>query len=270
MAVALKGTAIPGATPGTALLGLVSNYLTRTSNSVCVERPPSWGGRFVLASTDRVPDDSEAPMQLSGAQALIKSLEMEQHGGYIWPARRCDPAGLRPLLDSPIRHVLVRHEQGAGHMAEGYAQVAGRPGVVDGHEWPGATNLVTPLCDAYMDSVPMVAITGQVSRAVIGTDSFQEADTVGITRSVTKHNELVMRPEDIALAVRQAFLLATTGRPGPVLLDIPKDVLRAALEWHWPDDEEVASSLPGYKPTIKGHPRMVREAVRLIPAPSAL
>jgi acetolactate synthase I/II/III large subunit len=205
-------------------------------------------------------------MQLTGAQALIKSLEMEHTevifglpGGAILPA-------YDPILDSPIRHVLVRHEQGAGHMAEGYAQVAGRPGVVMVTSGPGATNLVTPLCDAYMDSVPVVAITGQVSRGVIGTDSFQEADTVGITRSVTKHNELVMEPEDIALAVRQAFLLATTGRPGPVLLDVPKDVLTAQLEWHWPDDEEVSSSLPGYKPTMKGHPRMVREAVRLITA----
>jgi acetolactate synthase I/II/III large subunit len=205
-------------------------------------------------------------MQLTGAQALIKSLEMEQTevifglpGGAILPA-------YDPILDSPIRHILVRHEQGAGHMAEGYAQVAGRAGVVMVTSGPGATNLITPLCDAYMDSVPVVAITGQVSRAVIGTDSFQEADTVGITRSVTKHNELVMEPEDIALAVRQAFLLATTGRPGPVLLDIPKDVLTARFEWHWPDDVEVSASLPGYKPTTKGHPRMVREAVRLITA----
>jgi acetolactate synthase I/II/III large subunit len=205
-------------------------------------------------------------MQMTGAQALIKSLEMEHTevifglpGGAILPA-------YDPLLDSPIRHVLVRHEQGAGHMAEGYAQVAGRPGVVMVTSGPGATNLVTPLCDAYMDSVPIVAITGQVSRAVIGTDSFQEADTVGITRSVTKHNELVMRAEDIALAVRQAFLLATTGRPGPVLLDVPKDVLQARTEWCWPDAQEVAASLPGYKPTTKGHPRMVREAVRLITA----
>jgi acetolactate synthase I/II/III large subunit len=205
-------------------------------------------------------------MQITGAQALIKSLEMEHTevifglpGGAILPA-------YDPLLDSPIRHILVRHEQGAGHMAEGYAQVAGRPGVVMVTSGPGATNLVTPLCDAYMDSVPMVAITGQVSRSVIGTDSFQEADTVGITRSVTKHNELVMQPEDIVLAVRQAFLLATSGRPGPVLLDVPKDILQAPVEWYWPDDQEVASSLPGYKPTVKGHPRMVREAVRLITA----
>ena len=205
-------------------------------------------------------------MQLTGAQALIKSLEMEHTevmfglpGGAILPA-------YDPILDSPIRHVLVRHEQGAGHMAEGYAQVSGRAGVVMVTSGPGATNLVTPLCDAYMDSVPVVAITGQVSRPVIGTDSFQEADTVGITRSVTKHNELLMSADDIALGVRQAFHLATTGRPGPVLLDIPKDVLQATTEWYWPSDDEVAASLPGYKPTTKGHPRMVREAVRLITA----
>ena len=205
-------------------------------------------------------------MQLTGAQALIKSLEME-HTEVIFGL----PGGaiLRaydPILDSPIRHVLVRHEQGAGHMAEGYAHVTGRAGVAMVTSGPGATNLVTPLCDAYMDSVPMVAITGQVSRSVIGTDSFQEADTVGITRSVTKHNELVMRPEDISLAVRQAFLLASTGRPGPVLLDIPKDILVATTEWNWPTDDELASSLPGYKPNTKGHPRMVREAVRLMSA----
>ena len=205
-------------------------------------------------------------MQLTGAQALIKSLEMEHTevifglpGGAILPA-------YDPILDSPIRHVLVRHEQGAGHMAEGYAHVTGRPGVVMVTSGPGATNLVTALCDAYMDSVPVVAITGQVSRPVIGTDSFQEADTVGITRSVTKHNELLMSAEEVPLAVRQAFLLATTGRPGPVLLDVPKDVLQEKMEWYWPTDDELSASLPGYKPTTKGHPRMVREAARLIAA----
>jgi acetolactate synthase-1/2/3 large subunit len=205
-------------------------------------------------------------MQLTGAQALIKSLEMEHAevifglpGGAILPA-------YDPLLDSSIRHVLVRHEQGAGHMAEGYAYVTGRPGVAMVTSGPGATNLVTPLCDAYMDSVPMVAITGQVARPIIGTDAFQEGDTVGITRSVTKHNELVMRPEDIPLSVRQAFLLASTGRPGPVLLDVPKDILQARAEWYWPNDDEVTASLPGYRPNTKGHPRMVREAVRLITA----
>jgi acetolactate synthase-1/2/3 large subunit len=203
-------------------------------------------------------------MKMTGAQALIKSLEMEQvevvfglPGGCILPA-------YDPILDSPIRHILVRHEQGAGHMAEGYAHVTGRPGVAMVTSGPAATNLVTPLCDAYMDSVPMVAITGQVSRPVIGTDGFQECDTVGITRSVTKHNELIMDPDEMPLIVRQAFLLATTGRPGPVLLDVPKDVLQAQMEWTWPTDDEVSASLPGYKPTLKGHPKMIKEAARLI------
>jgi acetolactate synthase-1/2/3 large subunit len=201
---------------------------------------------------------------LTGAQALIKSLELEEvevvfglPGGCILPA-------YDPILDSPIRHILVRHEQGAGHMAEGYAHVTGRPGVAMVTSGPAATNLVTPLCDAYMDSVPMVAITGQVSRPVIGTDGFQECDTVGITRSVTKHNELIMEPDQIPLYVRQAFHLATTGRPGPVLLDVPKDVLQAQVEWWWPTDADVVASLPGYRPTVNGHPRMIREAARLI------
>ncbi|MGI8491196.1 MAG: acetolactate synthase large subunit [Acidimicrobiales bacterium] len=205
-------------------------------------------------------------MNLTGAQALIKSLEMEHvevvfglPGGCILPA-------YDPILDSTIRHILVRHEQGAGHMAEGYAHVTGRPGVAMVTSGPAATNLVTPLCDAYMDSVPMVAITGQVSRPSIGTDAFQECDTVGITRSVTKHNELVMDPEAIPLLVRQAFQLATTGRPGPVLLDVPKDVLQAQMTWSWPSDADVAASLPGYKPNTKGHPRMIKEAARLIMA----
>jgi len=203
-------------------------------------------------------------MKLTGAQALIKSLEMEGvevmfglPGGCILPA-------YDPIIDSPIRHILVRHEQGAGHMAEGYAHVTGRPGVAMVTSGPAATNLVTPLCDAYMDSVPMIAITGQVSRPAIGTDAFQECDTVGITRSVTKHNELVMDPEEIPLFVRQAFHIATTGRPGPVLLDLPKDVLQATMEWGWPTDAEVSASLPGYRPTTRGHARMIKEAARLI------
>jgi len=202
--------------------------------------------------------------KMTGAQALIKSLEMERvevifglPGGCILPA-------YDPILDSPIRHILVRHEQGAGHMAEGYAHVTGRPGVAMVTSGPAATNLVTPLCDAYMDSVPMVAITGQVSRSVIGTDGFQECDTVGITRSVTKHNELIMDPQEIPLAVRQAFHLASTGRPGPVLLDLPKDVLQEETDFYWPSDAEVAASLPGYRPTLKGHPKMIKEAARLI------
>ncbi len=203
-------------------------------------------------------------MKLTGAQALIKSLEMEGTevcfglpGGAILPA-------YDPIIDSPIRHILVRHEQGAGHMAEGYAHVTGRPGVAIVTSGPAATNIVTPLCDAYMDSIPIVVITGQVSRAMIGTDGFQECDTVGITRSVTKHNELVMDPQEIPLIVREAFHLATTGRPGPVLVDLPKDVLQATMDWYWPTDSEVTAALPGYRPTTKGHGRMIKEAARLI------
>jgi acetolactate synthase-1/2/3 large subunit len=205
-------------------------------------------------------------MKLTGAQALIKSLEMEGvevmfglPGGCILPA-------YDPLLDSSIRHILVRHEQGAGHMAEGYAHVTGRPGVAMVTSGPAATNMVTPLCDAYMDSIPMVCITGQVSTSAIGTDAFQECDTVGITRSVTKHNELVMSAQNLPMAVRQSFRVATTGRPGPTLIDVPKDVLQNSMDWYWPTDAEVIDSLPGYRPNVKGHPRMIKEAAKLIMA----
>ncbi len=205
----------------------------------------------------------------NGGSALIKSLELEGvevifglPGGAILPV-------YDPILDSPIRHVLVRHEQGAGHMAEGYAHATGRPGVAMVTSGPGATNIVTPICDAFMDSVPMVVITGQVPRPAIGTDAFQECDIVGITRSISKHNELVTRPEDIPLAIRQAFHIATTGRPGPVLVDIPKDIVdpknpASAMDWYWPSDGDVSASLPGYKPTTKGHPKKIKEAVELI------
>ncbi len=208
--------------------------------------------------------DAKFNDQLTGAQALIKSLEMQNvdvmfglPGGCILPA-------YDPLIESSIRHILVRHEQGAGHMAEGYAHVTGRPGVAMVTSGPAATNMVTPLCDAYMDSIPMVAITGQVPTAAIGTDAFQECDTVGITRSITKHNELVMSADDIPMAVRQAFHIASTGRPGQTLIDLPKDVLQNSMSWHWPSDDEVLDSLPGYKPTTKGHTRMIKEAALLI------
>jgi acetolactate synthase I/II/III large subunit len=201
---------------------------------------------------------------LTGAEALIRSLEKENveimfglPGGCILPA-------YDPLLKSSIRHILVRHEQGAGHMAQGYAHVTGRPGVAMVTSGPAATNMVTPLCDAFMDSIPMICITGQVPTTAIGTDAFQECDTVGITRSVTKHNELIMHPDDIPMVVRQAFHIATTGRPGPVLIDVPKDVLQNTMTWSWPTDEEVVASLPGYKPTTKGHPKMIKEAAKLI------
>ena len=157
-------------------------------------------------------------------------------------------------MDSPIRHVLVRHEQGAGHMAEGYAHVTGRAGVAMVTSGPAATNLVTPLMDAYMDSIPMVAITGQVPTGAIGTDAFQECDTIGITRSCTKHNELVMTAEDIPMAVRQAFHIAQTGRPGPTLIDVPKDCLTNDMTWHWPSDDDVLASLPGLPPERQGPP----------------
>ncbi len=198
--------------------------------------------------------------RMTGAQALVKSLEMcgtevifGLPGGCILPA-------YDPLLESTIRHILVRHEQGAGHMAEGYAHVTGKAGVAMVTSGPAATNMVTPLCDAYMDSIPMVCITGQVSRAAIGTDAFQECDTVGITRSVTKHNELIMDPQDIPRLVREAFYLATSGRPGPVLLDVPKDVLQTEMDWYWPDDVD----LPGYHPVSEPDPISIRRAAEMI------
>jgi acetolactate synthase-1/2/3 large subunit len=199
-------------------------------------------------------------MKLTGAQALIKSLEMEQvevmfglPGGAILPV-------YDPLIDSSIRHILVRHEQGAGHMASGYAHATGRPGVAMVTSGPAATNIVTPLCDAYMDSIPMVAITGQVAYSVIGTDAFQECDTVGITMPVTKHNWLITDANDIPQIVREAFHVATTGRPGPVLVDVPKDIANQTMDWYWPEKVD----LPGYKPTVKGHPKQIKDAARLI------
>ncbi|MFV0526124.1 MAG: biosynthetic-type acetolactate synthase large subunit, partial [Acidimicrobiales bacterium] len=202
---------------------------------------------------------------VNGGQALIKGLEMEgvevvfgYPGGAILPV-------YDPIIDSPIRHVLVRHEQGAGHAAEGYAHATGRPGVCMVTSGPAATNVVTPLADAYLDSVPMVCITGQVARAAIGTDAFQETDTTGITRSVTKHNMLVTAPEDIPTAVAEAFYIATTGRPGPVLIDIPQDIVDASnpdayFTWSYP----TSLDLPGYKPVLEPDADTVRAAVDLM------
>ncbi len=201
----------------------------------------------------------------NGGRALIQSLEMEGveaifglPGGAILPV-------YDPIIDSPIRHILVRHEQGAGHMAEGYAHATGRPGVAMVTSGPGATNIVTPLCDAYMDSIPMVCITGQVPLPSIGSDAFQECDTTGITMSVTKHNFLVTSAADIPQAIREAFHIATTGRPGPVLVDIPKDIVdpnnpASAMDWYWPDSVD----LPGYKPNTRGHPKMIKQAAEMI------
>jgi len=200
-------------------------------------------------------------MTMKGADAVLKALEQEGvevvfgiPGGASMPI-------YDPLVDrSPIRHVLCRHEQGAGHAAEGYAWATGKVGVCMATSGPGATNLVTPLTDAKMDSVPIVAITGQVPTPVVGNDAFQEADITGITMPVTKHNFLVKNPADIVETVREAFHIASTGRPGPVLIDLPKDVLQADVEYTWPEK----ISLPGYRPTTKGNNRQVSEAVKLI------
>jgi len=200
---------------------------------------------------------------LTGAQSLVRSLESVGAevvfgipGGAILPA-------YDPIFHSTrLRHILVRHEQGAGHAAEGYAQATGKVGVCMATSGPGATNLVTPIADAYMDSVPIVAITGQVPSAAIGTDAFQEADIVGITMPITKHNFLVQSAEDIPRTIAEAFHLAGTGRPGPVLVDIPKDVLTGTgtEPFAWPP----VLDLPGYHPTTRPHAKQVREAARLV------
>lgn len=199
--------------------------------------------------------------QLTGAQSLIRSLELAGvdtifgiPGGAILPA-------YDPLMDSKkVRHILVRHEQGAGHAAEGYALATGKVGVCMATSGPGATNLVTPIADAHMDSVPMVAITGQVPSKAIGTDAFQEADIRGITFPITKHNYLVTDPADIPKAIHEAFHIASTGRPGPVLVDISKDALNKVADFVWPSE----INLPGYRPTTKPNNKQVREAASLI------
>jgi acetolactate synthase-1/2/3 large subunit len=200
---------------------------------------------------------------MTGAQSLVRSLEevgcevvFGIPGGTILPA-------YDPLLDSTkVRHVLVRHEQGAGHAATGYAQATGKVGVCMATSGPGATNLVTPIADAHMDSIPVVAITGQQSRALIGTDAFQEADITGITMPITKHNMLVTDAKEIPRAIAEAFHLASTGRPGPVLVDIPKDVLQEHTTFSWPPELQ----LPGYRPTTRPHGKQIREAAKLINA----
>jgi acetolactate synthase-1/2/3 large subunit len=201
--------------------------------------------------------------RVTGAQSLVTSLEAAGvtdifgiPGGAILPA-------YDPLMDSTrIRHILVRHEQGAGHAAQGYAAATGRVGVCMATSGPGATNLVTPLADAHMDSVPMVAVTGQVGASMIGTDAFQEADIRGITMPVTKHNFLVTDPADIPRTIAEAFHLASTGRPGPVLVDVAKSALQAQTTFAWPTELH----LPGYRPVTKPHAKQIKEAVRLITA----
>jgi len=199
--------------------------------------------------------------QVTGAQSLIRALECAGAenvfgipGGAILPA-------YDPLFDSvKLRHILVRHEQGAGHAAQGYAAATGKVGVCMATSGPGATNLVTPIADAHMDSVPLVAVTGQVPSAAIGTDAFQEADIRGITMPITKHNFLVTDAGDIARTIAQAFYIASTGRPGPVLVDVAKDAMQKQTTFEWPTE----LSLPGYRPVTRPHAKQVREAARLM------
>lgn len=206
-------------------------------------------------------EQTAAGTSVTGAQSLIKALECAGAenvfgipGGAILPA-------YDPLFDSVrLRHILVRHEQGAGHAAQGYAAATGKVGVCMATSGPGATNLVTPIADAYMDSVPIVAITGQVASSAIGTDAFQEADIRGITMPITKHNFLVTNAADIPRTIAEAFYLASTGRPGPVLVDVSKDALQAHTTFAWPTE----LNLPGYRPVSRPHAKQVREAARLI------
>ncbi len=198
---------------------------------------------------------------LTGAQAIVRSLELlgvdtifGLPGGAILPT-------YDPLMDSTkIRHILVRHEQGAGHAAEGYASASGKLGVCIATSGPGATNLVTAIADAHMDSVPLLAITGQVGSHLIGTDAFQEADIVGITMPITKHSFLVRRPEDVPAAIAAAVTIATTGRPGPVLVDVTKDAQVKTAEFVWPPKID----LPGYKPVTKPHGKQIQAAAQMI------
>jgi acetolactate synthase-1/2/3 large subunit len=205
--------------------------------------------------------NKESSMKLTGAQILCESMLREGvdvifglPGGAILPLYQTLPQ--YPQL----RHILMRHEQGAAHAADGYARVTGRPGVAWATSGPGATNLVTGIATAQMDSVPMVIVTGQVARAAIGSDAFQETDITGITLPITKHNYLVMNAADIARVVKEAFHIASTGRPGPVLIDIPKDVFTEKADFEYPDSLD----LPGYKPTMDGHPSQVKKAAKLI------
>ena len=200
--------------------------------------------------------------QVTGAKSLVQSLEHAGvdvmfgiPGGAILPA-------YDPIFDSKIRHILVRHEQGAGHAATGYAQATGRVGVCIATSGPGATNLVTPIADAHMDSVPIVAITGQVPGPAIGTDAFQEADIRGITMPITKHNYLITDPADIPRAISEAFHIASSGRPGPVLVDIAKDALQKMTDFHWPTQRTLA----GYRLQLDPDNQAIEDAAALIAA----
>ncbi|MGV0605673.1 acetolactate synthase large subunit [Mycolicibacterium sp. XJ1904] len=236
---------------------------TRPLEQVAATVPDDGHATQQTAKSAPPPAKRAEPQQMTGAQAVIRSLEELDvdtifgiPGGAVLPV-------YDPLFDSKkLRHVLVRHEQGAGHAASGYAHATGKVGVMMATSGPGATNLVTPLADAHMDSIPVVAITGQVGRGLIGTDAFQEADISGITMPITKHNFLVRSGDEIPQAIAEAFHIAASGRPGPVLVDIPKDVLQGQCTFSWPPRID----LPGYKPNTKPHNRQIREAAKLIAA----
>lgn len=230
-----------------------------------VDRPTDSGVDIAAAASPVLgPNNVVPPTVMTGSEAIVRSLEelgvddiFGLPGGAILPT-------YDPLMASGMNHVLVRHEQGAGHAAQGYAMVTGRVGVCIATSGPGATNLVTAIMDAHMDSVPMVAITGQVSSGVIGTDAFQEADIVGITMPITKHSFLVTDPNEIPHVMAAAFHLASSGRPGPVLVDVAKDAQQGKMTFSWPPKID----LPGYRPVVRGHNKQVREAARLIAAAS--
>ena len=199
--------------------------------------------------------------KMRGADAILRSLEAEGvdvmfgiPGGAIMPTYDAMAAG------TTVRHVLARHEQGAGHMAQGYARASGRVGVAIATSGPGATNLVTPIADAWMDSTPLVCITGQVRSFLIGTDAFQECDITGVTMPIVKHSWLVQDAKDIPHVIKEAFHVATTGRCGPVLVDVPRDVQEAEFDFHYPDSVD----LPGWRPPAKVHPLQLREAARVL------
>ncbi|MBI4352380.1 MAG: biosynthetic-type acetolactate synthase large subunit [Candidatus Omnitrophica bacterium] len=198
--------------------------------------------------------------KMTGAQAVVEAFVKERvEHVFGLPGGACLPLFDR-LYDAPFKVVLVRHEQGAVHMAEGYARSTGRPGVVVVTSGPGATNTVTGLADAYMDSIPLVVITGQVKTHLIGNDAFQEADTTGITRPITKYNYLVRDVRELPRILKEAFYIATHGRPGPVLIDFPSDVSLAEVDFHYPE----TANIRGFKPTMQGHPGQIKKAAKLI------
>lgn len=236
----------------------------RTPSGSTPGSPANLAARAEVKARGAVPGDagrSDAGEQVTGAESIVRSLEAVGAevvfgipGGAILPT-------YDPLMDSTrLRHILVRHEQGGGHAASGYAHATGKVGVTMATSGPGATNLVTPIADANMDSVPMVAITGQVGASMIGTDAFQEADIVGITMPITKHSYLVTDPDEIPRTIAEAFHIASTGRPGPVLVDIAKSAMQARTTFSWPQELQ----LPGYHPVTKPHAKQIREAARLL------